>query len=34
MPLASRFDAVVFDLEGVLVDTEHLWDEVRAADVE
>jgi len=22
-------DAVVFDLDGVLVDTEQLWDEVR-----
>ena len=29
MPLASRIDAVVFDMDGVLVETEHLWDEVR-----
>ena len=29
MPLASRIDAVVFDMDGVLVDTEHVWDEVR-----
>ena len=25
----SRVDAVVFDLDGVLVDSEHVWDEVR-----
>ena len=25
----SRVEAVVFDLDGVLVDSEHLWDEVR-----
>ena len=24
-----RVEAVVFDMDGVLVDTEHLWDEVR-----
>jgi HAD superfamily hydrolase (TIGR01509 family) len=24
-------DAVVFDLDGVIVDSEHVWDEVRAA---
>ena len=28
MPEGS-IDAVVFDMDGVLVDTEHLWDEVR-----
>jgi HAD superfamily hydrolase (TIGR01509 family) len=26
---ADRIVAVVFDMDGVLVDTEHLWDEVR-----
>jgi HAD superfamily hydrolase (TIGR01509 family) len=25
----SRVDAVVFDLDGVIVDSEHVWDEVR-----
>ena len=26
---ARQIEAVVFDMDGVLVDTEHLWDEVR-----
>jgi len=26
---ADSIEAVVFDMDGVLVDTEHLWDEVR-----
>jgi len=25
----SRVEAVVFDLDGVIVDSEHVWDEVR-----
>ena len=29
MPGDVRVEAVVFDMDGVLVDTEHLWDEVR-----
>jgi len=31
MPPADAIDAVVFDLDGTLVDTEHVWDEVRRA---
>ena len=31
MPAPEPIEAVVFDLDGVLVDTEHLWDEVREA---
>jgi HAD superfamily hydrolase (TIGR01509 family) len=29
MPPDAQILAVVFDMDGVLVDTEHLWDEVR-----
>jgi len=29
MPVSQRIVAVVFDMDGVLVDTEHLWDDVR-----
>jgi len=31
VPGERLIDAVVFDMDGVLVDTEHLWDEVREA---
>jgi HAD superfamily hydrolase (TIGR01509 family) len=29
MPTSGPIEAVVFDMDGVIVDTEHLWDEVR-----
>ncbi len=29
MPAHPRIEAAVFDMDGVLVDTEHLWDDVR-----
>ena len=31
MQAGREVEAVVFDMDGVLVDTEHLWDEVREA---